>query len=493
MAHVYKTIGNTTAVVVSLLTLGTVCWWQRPSAPINAPQPQDEAEIMTAALERHYAMGRKSTKFTTIRPAYVITIADSNAPGGARYVTNSVAFTLTNSIGFSPDAPSRYSKTIKDALMWPMPHFGTRWLSPPDAFYTEGIWDVSASLIATSNRYTKCLLHPTDGPSQLPYPWSYTDGSWWTQRVALSSAGINMWTPVTLFPFEYNPRRDIVKLKTSGIGWSKDVYNDMGRAVSIMQFQNNKNRLADHLYDDGTIVTYVKCHTGNVNLQCMNSEPPYIRYDDGYKPLYNNGNNGIKAYFYFHKYAVGYGGDFITRASFTFASVEITVSNASSFKYDHGVSFILPWISPPALDWNGLTLMPSGIPGWNDLKSEYYDTFFFNGESIQQNRGGILKSGWSLNPGETFTVKLGFRFESTNDIVNFIVPTYLMPGTIAVRDNGTLGMWTDWRGGDGGNSIWTNVCQNNYAWTFGTPQVIDSFYHVQFNALTNYLDHAPPR
>ena len=63
MANQYKTIGNTTVAVVSLLAVGTVLWWQRAATPINAPRPQDEAEIMTAILERHYAMNRTDVGF----------------------------------------------------------------------------------------------------------------------------------------------------------------------------------------------------------------------------------------------------------------------------------------------------------------------------------------------------------------------------------------------------------------------------------------------
>ncbi len=153
MAYSYKTIGNTTAAVVSLLAVGTLCWWQRTPGPINAPRPQDEAEIMTAVLERQYAMLRTGTKYTSTRPAYVSTVADSNAPGGVRYVTNSAAFALTNTIGFFPNATFNYPHYAREAVdgftftppkrvvqvMHQSPN--VVWLLPSNTYWSTGNWD----------------------------------------------------------------------------------------------------------------------------------------------------------------------------------------------------------------------------------------------------------------------------------------------------------------------------------------------------------------
>jgi hypothetical protein len=133
MAYTYKSIGNTTASVVSLLAIGTLCWWQRTPGPINAPRPQDEAEIMTAVLERHYAMGQMSVLYGTLKDAYISTVADSNALGGVRCVTNSEAYTLTNTVGFFPNAVNLYPYAIRLAFVsqggWDLLHTES---TPPD-------------------------------------------------------------------------------------------------------------------------------------------------------------------------------------------------------------------------------------------------------------------------------------------------------------------------------------------------------------------------
>ena len=134
MANTYKSIGNTAAAVVSLLAIGTLCWWQRPVTPINAPRPQDEAEIMTAVLERHYAMGRTNTYYGTERLAYISTVLTTLVStvvtniGGTNttlyvtnpatvYITNSPALILTNTIGFFPNAPFRLASGLRAAFI----------------------------------------------------------------------------------------------------------------------------------------------------------------------------------------------------------------------------------------------------------------------------------------------------------------------------------------------------------------------------------------
>jgi hypothetical protein len=134
MANAYKSIGNTTAAVVSLLAIGTLCWWQRTPGPINAPRPQDEAEIMTAVLERHYAMGRTNVYYGADRLAYVSTVSSTTVStvttniGGTNYttyvtnpvtvyITNSPALTLTNAIGFFPNAPYRLASGVRAAFL----------------------------------------------------------------------------------------------------------------------------------------------------------------------------------------------------------------------------------------------------------------------------------------------------------------------------------------------------------------------------------------
>lgn len=93
MANFYKTIGSSTAAVVSILAIGTALWFQRTPGPINAPQTQDEAEVATAILERHSLMGRTAAGFF-------------KSVWNGRYQTNVTETVFVGSITFSNGASS---------------------------------------------------------------------------------------------------------------------------------------------------------------------------------------------------------------------------------------------------------------------------------------------------------------------------------------------------------------------------------------------------
>jgi len=163
MANIYKSIGNTTAAVVSLLAIGTLCWWQRTPGPINAPRPQDEAEIMTAVLERGYGMGQ--------------------TPGYYKQIE-------TNTIGFFPNATFEYPADIRSNMdrVAAQPCNIHRydlyryWLAPSNSYYTSG--GMNTEDIASF------YLLPTD---VLYYSYEYispifaSDPVWWTNWVTLST------------------------------------------------------------------------------------------------------------------------------------------------------------------------------------------------------------------------------------------------------------------------------------------------------------------
>ena len=78
MANQYKQIGNTAVWVASLLaTAGGLLWWGRAPTAFPMLRPQDEAEIMTAVLERRAAIGRPM-QFTTTYGANVSQVIVSN-------------------------------------------------------------------------------------------------------------------------------------------------------------------------------------------------------------------------------------------------------------------------------------------------------------------------------------------------------------------------------------------------------------------------------
>jgi hypothetical protein len=240
MANPYKTIGNTAAAVVSVLAIGTALWFNRPVTPINAPRPQDEAEIMTACLERHYAMLRTQEQFTITRAEYVSTVSDTNAPDGFRYVTNSPASVQTNTIGFFPNATFNYSDSIRRAidpcvtgwywterfgqpfvidnevaLYWGTNRIGyydcednarrmvnnegyCHWVVPTNTYVTTGAWN---PIDATASNYLD------------------TDPTWWTNWVTLATTSM-----VVTLSYSNEVTTNIASITTNYVATSPDIY-----------------------------------------------------------------------------------------------------------------------------------------------------------------------------------------------------------------------------------------------------------------------------
>jgi hypothetical protein len=99
-------------------------------------------------------------------------VADSNESGGFRYVTNAAAFTLTNTIGFFPNATFKYPQSIRDALTDGAGAYGTanarKWLLPSSNYWQSGERDVTW----TGGMLTNYLT---------------TETIWWTNLVTLST------------------------------------------------------------------------------------------------------------------------------------------------------------------------------------------------------------------------------------------------------------------------------------------------------------------
>ena len=91
MAYTYKQVAGGLATVLTAIAAGTALWYQR-TATVDAPRPQDEAEIMAACLERQYASGDTNRAFV------------------------SSDYKLINTVGFFPNAPMVYPARIRAML-----------------------------------------------------------------------------------------------------------------------------------------------------------------------------------------------------------------------------------------------------------------------------------------------------------------------------------------------------------------------------------------
>jgi len=310
----YKTIGNTVAKVVSILAVsGGLLWWQRASTSYPAPHPQDEAVIMHSILERHYAQGRTNTQFTSTYPANVSQIISGNTsnlvvPAGSvlhadypsdsyivgssysgdfytdewdwnsaygycsytpsipspgiyywyadgtspwtllpygdsgvtsgpsihaetviytnaavySYVTNGPEHVDTNTVGVFPNATYQYPAQIRSALSSGFGH----WVLPPDSYMATG----------------------SDPGFITNFPTRHLDSDpdWWTNLVTRSTNTVDV-NAGKLFAFE----RD-----NKALLWSINAYNDMARALSLMQWQESQQSLsADYTTWDVTLVS----------------------------------------------------------------------------------------------------------------------------------------------------------------------------------------------------------------------------------------------
>ena len=94
--YTYKQIGSSAAAVLTVLaTAGGLLWWLRGPTGYPVPHPQDEAELMTACLERSAAIGRPDQFITTI-PANVSQIVTGQAASATIFNLNGNLFDGTN-------------------------------------------------------------------------------------------------------------------------------------------------------------------------------------------------------------------------------------------------------------------------------------------------------------------------------------------------------------------------------------------------------------
>ena len=364
MAYQYKQIGDTGAWIMSLLAVaGGALWFARtPGYP--APHPQDEAEIMTAVVERSMAMGRDGTnmflthvpenvsqvivgsftnEFDTLANNIKATFPDSSIqtiigneydpgyfytpdslwgwckdwcyyyPDGPdvsywwcdgsppwvlspfdsygnplagygqitvtclstrimpiyAYITNSAAYTLTNTVGMYPSATQHYPDAIRAALA---ANGTTRWLLQTNATALaggawDGLWDsfptnyldtdatywtnyvtcATGHYLSVTNYAVTNVVYTNFPPST---NWVWRTNILWRSQLYTNDTTVDV-AAGKLFAFE----RD-----RGGLYWSTNAYNDMARALALMQWQQ-KNIDDQNIYS--TWSGYMEWHPTN--------------------------------------------------------------------------------------------------------------------------------------------------------------------------------------------------------------------------------------
>ena len=308
MSSNYKSIGNTAAAVLTVLaTAGGLLWWQRASTAHPVPHPQDEAEIMTAILERTTAIGRPM-QFTTTYGANVSQVLSNQVVGSVTntitlYITNSPAHTDTNTIGYYPNAAYQYPSAIRSAIG---NNWGCHWIVPSNTFFATGNWDgmptghgvinqrhgmcdnssmfleddsnwwtnfvtcATGTFLTTSNYFCPQIVVTnvvggvttvsviTGDTNLLISTWINTGPVWYPEESGYWSN--NSTTPCTF------STRQFTNAVTNGVDtgklfaferdrkaqyWSTNAYNDMSRALSLMQWQVQEggNPQLTELYD----------------------------------------------------------------------------------------------------------------------------------------------------------------------------------------------------------------------------------------------------
>ena len=222
-------------------------------------------------------------------------------------ITNSAAMSLTNTIGFFPNATFQYPDTIRSALVPCAGSFGTanacKWVMPSNTFMTSGSFDGYFSSAPTNylnfprtsyysgdtNWWTNWVTAPngtfltsttfattvTSGNmyTNIWFSYNWYDYGWHTNVYWPTNYNSVIFTNHTtvdvaagkLFAFERDKK---------ALDWSTNAYSDMGRALSLMQWQGNEVKIEYmeievilHAYftGAGTITWYGGSHAPTVS------------------------------------------------------------------------------------------------------------------------------------------------------------------------------------------------------------------------------------
>ncbi len=357
------------------------------------------------------------------------------------------------------------------------------------------VWSANGSLPSA------CPVSLSLDPPPTQYYWPpiditiagtiYTTNYGYTGRVVLNTNFLpfNAWTTCS-FAFE----RDATPHT-----WSTNSYNDMARALAVMQYQMNWQSQVVSFKKGSVRVVWVPSGESSEDrwVQGVWDWGPITYEEYGSRDYSSCGfyvSDGIVPY---------YGGVY---ADFTFATLSIVLYNTSPFVWENGITF--GTYDPPLPGDPGGTYS-NGHSALDSSVTQYMATAW-NGTNLlcdsRSKRGAVISSGWMLEPGKAITNTLGFVFSSTNDLKDLVQDLGLIDwcDTVAIPYLEDLhdtysGGFRMFNNGDiarqGLYDRFTNepsVYSGLYSWSLGAGY-FENFYKVRFTALTNYLDHAPAR
>jgi len=467
--------------VVSLLAVGTLCWWQRTPGPINAPRPQDEAEIMTAVLERHYAMGREN-----------------------------VYFGVSNTIGFFPNAPQRYATAMRTAYMG-------RWLQALD----PSIWGGAVDLGTWRYKDWSWPRFTLEFKTEEWAPASYKNTGWIIPSTNYMTTCDMSWfdteTPHTnifsgpINQFVYTGAGPTYEALISAFFQSSAAIWTNYITLPIATWRTSTN------YQSQTIFTQVVGSVTNVITNTLHSTTNYIntgfREDPYFSRTAHNRPASMKMAWernLQYREVVDNGRQSLAQDQ----ARDAPVFWSTNVYRDFGRALsVLQWVrdvSPARtnITWYSKYWTEDGTAySTNTITTNFNSTQPNIGYSFSTLSGGRTNSeAWgttvfyAAKNTTSFNIDT-YQFQVVGTPINTNAPAYTnaRPATIPSISSGAIeaSQWWPWTP-DGPLQSFvddfarTNSKDSGAAIRFSANIPYDC-YHVQFTALTNYLDHAPAR
>ena len=468
------------------------------------------------------------------------------------YVTNAAAHTDTNTIGMFPNATYQYPTTIRNALS---PSGGRYWVLPPSFYMTTGndpgyLTNFPTTHLDSAPNWWTNYVTAAQGTFLTTINYSLTNAVytnyppatnwvWQTNILWHSQLLINPTTADVdggkLFAFE----RDQTPLY-----WSTNAYNDLARPLSLMQWQSSSVQIVTV----SSNIQYVWTPSNNVlplsfDWNDTTSSGAAGAYITGKNPVqpYNvvqfvnpipvNPNFAVCAapsytftllcdygYNYVYNLGGGQGGNGMANVTFTFINSYATITNPTPFIWTN-ISLYVTNIGFTAQgtvnnEWATNLFKPWSYPNRDGIL-QYWDFSYTFGwwtnqtpisdfaNSIINNRQIVFTTNACILPGASMTFSFsGFNFLEQYANISNQVATYF--GCVATYVN-ALGAQQNpsqvvefYFSPHGPSGEYSEIPNNLVPSSAPLPFVLGGIslndsYRVQFQALTNYLNHTPIR
>ena len=465
-----------------LAIAGGLTWWQRSVTPVDIPHPQDEAEIMTAVLERAYAMGRTNTQFTTAYAAHVLSTQAGGTNPYTVYTTNSPAHTDTNTVGYWPNATYQYPDAIRSAIT---PTANTFWIVPQTNYTQYGDASITWTQYPTkylnsdTNWWTSFVTFPT-GTYTTTTNYTLGDGTH-VSHIYTNNTSVNVMAG-NLFAFE----RD-----KNSLDWYMNAYNDMARALALMQWQLDINNKAKAIPSIVYTANYIYNSSG---MSLVN---------DGWSSWFDHEGYGLTFSGYLYNNATYYTNNPTITMQFQIAFKPCVISNTTPFDLSNMTVLTAP------LSW---TYADHG-PTTNGVNAIYW----IMPTNYSIGYGGLhyvsAATIATMPSGSTTSIVMGAI--STNDAASIVAAeaSAVLPG-IWSAVNPDHASWVPTSSPYSLSPGTTNILRIDSMYGTNLPPIplpsltsayyetynisrpnanIACAYKVNFQAITNYLNHTPIR